>query len=433
MSTVDSVYTPPSYQILDASSSRKSRSYAIVGAGDTVTLPQIRKFLSCQNGAFYQKALQYQQYYMGEIRDWTEIVFSTANKDQETACCARCFFEKLPDGSTKFRHYLYTTNDPLCADNFNTYRQALGNSMALGKSVEQASFCEDKVRQALALVDMSKEEIFETFMTSASIKPMVLRTLLGDELTAGVKKTESNESVDEELRQIRDVMKDISPVDFYSIYQVWGNSKLHLRTNLPPFKAYKSVGREVALNKRAMDRWMQISFIAVLSRRWLALLSSPMEARLFCLTPDHYTEGSKDDHVWALKLADKKLGDPFFETLEGRGFIFGGLEKVACRQYGWLETLKNYCDAGTAEGDELAFKFLTVDTSKLTQKLGLTQTLMKELWTGAITFSDRLISKLQETYLAYGIQLCDFRPLNLVASELGSDFDILTSIGVDSA
>lgn len=433
------LYNDCLYGMLDESSARMQSAYVIYG--NNVTLGHIREFMSCQNGRFEKRVLHYPQVYFGEIRNFAEIVFETLNKDGEMAVCARCFFEKTSDGRTHYRHYLFTTNDPLAADNFNTYRQAITNSKPLGKSVEQGCFCEDKVR--LALTGMTKDEIHHEFMTSPFIKADFLREVLGKELTARVPtaepldreldakqaKAEFEARSAEELKLLRAIVAGMAAVEFFPLYKAWGDSKLHLRTDLPPFKAYKSVGRKVALNKKAMNKWSELAFVAVLSKRWTILMESPIEATLFCTTPDHFTEASKDDRVWAFCLEGKKLGDAWFETKAGRDFMFSGLEQVATQQFYWIKTLRAYCRAGTEEGDELAFKFLTTDTANWQRKLGLTQTLMKELWTGGITFSDRLIRKLKDEFSQYGIELCDFRPPCLVDNELGDDFEVLMNVG----
>jgi hypothetical protein len=436
------LYNEIIYNKLTERSAVKKSRYAI--HSDDITLGDIQGFMSCQNGLFERRVSHFNRKFLGKDGDFTEIVFSTNNKDGKMMVCARCFFEKTSDGKTHYRFYLFTTNDPLAADNFNTYRQAITNERALGKCVEQASFCEDKVR--LALTGMTMEEIHREFMTSSFTKSNTLREVLGKELTSGVStakpldreldpkqaKAELEARMAEELGLLRQIVASMTAGEFFLLYKAWGDSKLHMQTDLSPFLAYKSVGRQVALNKRAMDRWSELAFLSVMSRRWEALMGSPMEARLFCTTPDFFFEASKDDWIWAIHLEDKKLDDAWFETTAGHDFLFAKMEQAAAQQYYWLETLKTYCSAGTEGSDTLAFEFLTTGTAGLKGKLGLTQTLMKEMWTGNITFSSRLVNMLKEAYKEYGIELCDFRPPCLVPSNLGNDFEILMNIGGDT-
>jgi hypothetical protein len=454
-----------------------------------VGIEDIRSFLSCQGGELFERSTDYTHTYFGKERKWTEIVFSTANRDKEITCCARCYFEHTPGGKTVFRHYLFTTNDPLAADNFNTYRLTAPHSgAATGKCVEQSSFCEDKVRVALSMTD---DDIYdELLVVNTFVKADFLRTLISEfpgystdhipkalpvpedtefrrqideikkmilrleeaddtrenqtELARAKAELETTEAkhapfkaaterlASEEVFRVREVARGIAKKEFVQKYRNWADSKLYQTTTLHPFKAYKSVGRNLVMSKANVKVWDKLAFVDVLSRRWLALMQSPVEARLFCLSPDHFTEASKDDKLWAFKLDDRKLGNPWFETERGRNFIFKGLENIASKQYQWLEELKQYCEMETPDGDEMAYKHLIDDSPQLRQRLGLTQTLMKELWTGNIVFSDRLIRKLQEEFAKYKIYLCDFKPLDLVQDRLGDDYTILKSIGKDA-
>jgi hypothetical protein len=289
------------------------------------------------------------------------------------------------------------------------------------------SKAKDKIdNECVDLEELDNEEYASRMIEQAKAK----KKKITDELKPI--KDAYDSRVAEELKLIRNVMSQMTRAEIVRKYREWGDSKLRLQTNLPPFKAYKSVGRQVVLNPEHLSSWDKYAFIAVLSRRWIALMDSPIEARLFCMSPDHYTEASKDDALWAFKLNGRKLDRPWFETGKGRAFIFAGLEEVASQQYTWLETLKEYCAEGTSAGDDSAFEFLTSGTLKVKRRLGLTQTLMKELWTGEIRFSERLIRKLKETFMEFGIRLCDFQPPRLVHSDIGDDFTIIKNIGKEA-
>jgi hypothetical protein len=491
-------FTNTDYEALDRGYSSKRRGYAFQGS--TLSLADIGGFLSCQDGIFLHRRLDFTQKYFGKMRTFFEIVFETANRDGQVVCCARCYFEVAADGTPVFHHYLFTTNDPLAADNFNRYRQGIDNAKALGQCVEQGSFCEAKVLMDLA--KMTPEQIFEEFMTSRFTSSDFLRELIGSERTSHIPKEkplpvqgelseekdklearlrdikdeildyESEElkhkteavrlatdiqqveaaleavkaqlkpvkaefeaRVAEQLKQIRAVLATCTVDEIYQPFKAWACSKLGQSTTLHPFKAYKSVGRNLPMNKEAVKAWDEFSFLSVLSTRWMALQNSPMEQLLFCMDFRHPTEASKDDKLWAVCLNGRKLHDKWFETPRGRDFIFTQLEKVAVQQHNFGAELKGYCEAGTEEGDNLAFEFLTAGTRQLTQKLGLTQYLMKELWTGSIKFSDGLNSRIQEAFKTFGIDVCEFRPADLVdrPSHLGSDLDMLLSLGAPVA
>lgn len=492
-------FTNTDYEALNQGYSQMRANYVFKGHG--LTLGDFAKFKSCQDGTFEHYRLDYVQNYFGKERTFFEIVFQTADKDGEVQCCARFYHEVLAaDGTPVCRHYLFTTNDPLNADNFNRFRGGIENVKALGECVEQGSFCNGKVETTLS--NMSPDQIYHELLTSNFTKVDFLRELVGAELTSHITvqkpipiqgrlstekdtlevllrllkdkvldyedselkhkpeavhlKAEIDEAqakLDkvkaqlkpivttfkalqaEELRLVREVMEALEDkvAVIHKAFTKWAADKLGQATDKKPFPAYKSVGQKLPMNKDTLKKWANLGPLHVLGKRMDALDKSPIEQALFCLGFGHPSEASKDDWNWAVCLDGRKLHDKWFETPRGRNFIFGHLEKVAVQQHNFGGQLKEYCEAGTKEGDEKAFELLTEGISTMTQKLGLTQYLMRELWTGSIKFSDGLNALIQEAFTASGLKVREFRPADLEdrSPELGTDLEILSSIGTE--
>ena len=419
---------------------RKRKNWTI--SGNSVTLSDVKRFMSCQDDVFHRTQSEYTHSFLGKDRDWIEIVYSTNNKDNESACCARCFIEKLDDGSHIYWAYMFTTNDPLAADNFNRMRGAKQTAKAMNMCVEQAVFCEDKVKQAGAI--MTTAEIFVEVMNSRFVKSDFIRAVLGDADTGGVqkaapidtdlektdKKTAKSEAETRsalELQQLRRVVREKGPVYFDTKYRQWMQSKIEQRTDLHPFKAYKSVGRSVLLNKAGLDKWSESAFVCVLNARWKALQNSEVEQFLWTTTPVAIIECSKDDAIWALCLDGHKLD--WGGSQEGRDFLFNALEGVLHDQHDWLEQLKDYCKMGTDTGDEAALEHLTTKTSSMRGKLGMTEMLVSELLSGNIIFSFGLVTLLKTQFALDKITIHDFTTPTLRTRDGVSDLDILVSIG----
>jgi len=451
------------------------QSYKIASRASRGSLSDLNHLKSCLYGVPYSKApreicsfTKTSKTIEHEGKTFTLVIHSTPNKDNKLAVCSVSAF----DENRAFLAYLFTTNDPLNFDNFNTFRGNHDDLQPKYKCVEQLVFCECKIRLGLALaqnVSDPQETLFRFAKTTPHIAEPIIDTLTeciknfideddksqlegiksryfpiinglsaeiksmapGDGRARSLKNRKSE--VEAEMcaglaAKLREYMDKVGSVNFYNGYCRYFTDKLETSHLAMPKDAYKFAGRGVLGVNGFLDKWDQIQLMCAVSGR-MQQLSMCKQERDLCaaLIPRCVIEISDQDDVWAYKYEQK----------------LDGLCSDAAKMFEFITDAINFQDSFITELDlfvrqpdpRLALELLFSSSRKLKEKfdvksihtLGLSERLIQSIWTGQIVFSEELKLAIREELAKYGITYFHYTP-ELELNDF-SAFDTVSAIG----
>jgi uncharacterized protein YeaO (DUF488 family) len=433
------------------------QSYEIVSAtGGGISVPELGNLRNCLYGVPYSLATDDNCFFFrenisyGDI-GWTLVIHSTHNKDNRLAACSISVFH----GTNTFLAYLFTTNDPLNFDNFNTYR---GNGTAVVpqyKCVEQLVFCECKILLGLALaqnLSNPQEELFQFALNTPYIPEPIIDTLKGsimdflnteqletldgikaqfvpeitilsaeiksgtlDEQTNRTKKARKSQ-LENQMNtllavKVREYIGSLGAVNFYNGYVRYFTNKLSVTHLAQPKDHYKFAGRGVLGVNGFLDKWEEIQLMCAVSAR-MKQLSSCKQERDLCaaLVPRCILEISDQDNIWGYSNG-KKLD--WFCNAEGKSTLVNFIEDARKFQDAFISEFNRI-----SHNKDEALNLLFSSSKQLKTKfsvdsihtLGLSERLIQSIWTKQIVFSDELKRAISDKLAAYRITYDHYEP-----------------------
>lgn len=351
----------------------------------------------------------------------------TKNFKGEDRVAAVAVLELLKDGKCYLWSIFFTTCDPFFLDNFtlplgldfNEKRATLPSENALGKlithpslkCVEQMVFLEQKIKDHMVanakdLHDSTdfRERLRQRALDSRFLSSTGIREIVGVR-ASGVPTAESKRSVctneefkkleKEEKEDLLHVIKCLSDVEFYDMYEGWLKYIAELPMNLYPAE-YKKRGRWMLLSKEEVQLWDRNVFLYILSARSRLVHNSPFDAALWLGSNARvFAEVSCDDNRFASRTPHEnfKLGDMLTE--ERRDWIISETEKVVNQQGAYLAKLKMACDAGDHQAALIQLTEGTAEPRFGQGLLGLSEALLRDLTTDAIEFPVELMTAIR--------------------------------------
>jgi len=432
------------------------QSYKIVSRAMRGALSDLSQLKSCLYGVPYSSApdkncLFTKRTIRYDDKGWTLVVHSTHNKENKLAVCAISVFD---EGGT-FLAYLFTTNDPLNFDNFNTFRGKNSDLEPQYKCVEQLVFCECKLNLGLTLaqnVANPQQALYDFAMTTSYIAEPIIDTLtasIRDFLNAdqieklseiksrfspeinrlsaeikgmrpddperkdkrGEKSKIENEMNAELARKLREFIETVGAINFYNGYVNYFRNKLRTTHLAVPKDAYKFAGRGVLGVNGFLEKWEQIQLMCAVSAR-MQQLSVCKQERDLCaaLIPRCVIEISEDDNIWAYSCG-KKLD--WFCTEDAKETMVRFIADATSFQDRFISELDS-----VSHDTQGAFKLLFSTSRELKSKfgvdsihtLGLSERLIQSIWTRQIVFSDGLKLAIQDELSRYGITYVHYAP-----------------------
>jgi len=400
----------------------------------------------------------------------TLVVHSTHNKENKSAVCAISVF----DENQTFLAYLFTTNDPLNFDNFNTFRGNNSDLVPQYKCVEQLVFCECKLNLGLTLARNApnpQQNLFDFAMTDSYMAEPIIDTLTasiedylnGDQkdklneiksrlspqinqLSVEIKRMRPDDAARKVKRgeksglesamyaelasQLREYIKNIGATLFYNGYVKYFTNKLGITHLAMPKDSYKFAGRGVLGVNGFLGKWEQIQLMCAVSAR-MQQLSACKQERDLCaaLIPRCVIEISDQDDIWAYQYEPK----------------LDGLCTDTASMFTFIRDATTFQDSFITKLDEVASlpdptraKALLFSSSRELKSifqvtsihtLGLSERLIQSIWTKQIVFSDALKLAIGEELAKYGITYFHYAP-ELVSNDV-SAFETVSAIGTE--